>query len=431
MANNFSTTTKVADMSTDFFYNLSTIVATCNDYFQKEMNTTSMALGGQLLIKIPGYPNVQRGLSVTSEGIQDSVIPYTVTEEDIRSTVYNVNIYEQKFDIVNAPAALVKTRTQTLIDNYAFPAAQSINADLELDAAFKLNVNTMYTPIDTVDKLSGVNSFASVAQLQTFFNSIGFPKDDRSLMFNLSDAQLVATSQQNAFNPSRNEKITQSAFIGGSQQKGMFAGFDAYQSEALSTVFQAGALAGMTGITISSVSGDGTQVTLAGVPSVTSKLINAGDMIAVTSVQLLHRVYKTPQKYTLVLKAFTNSNGNGDGTVTVNLPYPLMSTGWHAWINAMPANGAAVQVFPNRNDNFAYTKSGMSLVTMNIADIAGAINSDETVSGNSGEGMASKSARMKVVTQGSNMDFANNFRIAMWAAVQPFTPYIAALPSAA
>lgn len=423
MSNAFAVTSLVANTATQFMENECPVYMTANKKFQAEFDRKDLALGGNLAIKFPGYPNVQYGLSASATSLTDLIINYNITEDDIRSTVYQLNVNEEKFDIVGGTAAVTKMRKDEIVDNYAWPAMEAIKSSVEADACYKLLINTMYTPIYNRSLLGGVNSFSSISQMRTFMDTLGLPRDQRYLSMNFSDAQSVANSQQNQFNPMLNKLITDSACIGGSRQKARFSGFDMYQSSQLNK-FVAGPLADVAGITVSSVSADGTQVVLTGVTHTTGQLINAGDMIAIPSVNLLNVPYKNVVEPTLVLRAVTDANGDGSGNVTVTLPFPLLTSTMQAWIDALPEPGAPVQVYPSVNQNYGYTPSGISMVSLLIGDIAGAENSVQTPENN---------GRMpfKVIAQGAALTLTNNFRITNWTGIQAFTPYVVALPSLA
>jgi len=124
----------------------------------------------------------------------------------------------------------------------------------------------------------------------------------------------------------------------------------------------------------------------------------------------------------LVVAAAQDANGNGSGQVTLTLKYPLVASGQHANVSALPAPGASVYVFPDYNFNVAYTKSGLSVVPLNMFDIYGADNSNAR---------SDQSVPVKVNLQGQVKEYQNVFRISQMVGTEAFTPYLVALPSAA
>jgi hypothetical protein len=218
-----------------------------------------------------------------------------------------------------------------------------------------------------------------------------------------------------------NEKVTEEAWIGGSSDKGRLAGLDCYRSNSFTT-HEAGALAGESGLTVSSVAADGKSIVIQGAPSVTSQLIDAGDKFSIAGVNWIDPVTKNVISTKLTVNAAEDSDGNGSGQVTLSLKYPLLASGEHANVSSLPAPGAVVQVFPDRNPNFAYTKSGLSVVPLMMHDIYGADNRDAR---------SEQKVPVKVGLQGQLTEYQNVFRISQLVGTEAFTPYLAELPSAA
>lgn len=418
MSNSFSFSSLVAQTMTDFFIQKSPLFNTANRDYVEEIENKSYATHGSINIKIPGAPSVQTGLTVTATGIQDLVVPYTVTEDDLYSVTRSLDLLETKFDIVGGEGALTKDSKKAVVDNYCHPAFSALEGQLELTAASRLKTTAYFSPIDGIEKLSSINTYSAISSVESLCEKMKLP-GERYLMMNVDDAQAVTDSLQNMMNPMINGNITKTARVGG-PDKGRLASFDMYRSTEL-LPHTAGALALMSGITVSSVSADGTQITLTGVPSTTSQLINAGDRISIPSVYVLSPINFNQLSTRLVVTAAADANGNGSGSVTVTLSFPLLASGEHANVSALPANGAAVTVFPDHKVNYAYVRSGLSAVPLTLGDIYGAKNSD-TKSSNG-------KVPVKVVLQGAALDFQNIFRISMLVAIQAIAPYTIAVPS--
>ncbi len=410
----------VANGMTEFLEGGNPIFNTANREYEGAFTQQIYMTGGSINIKVPGYPSVQNGLSVTPTAIQDFVLPYTITQNDIYSVTRQVDLFEQRFNIKDTQKALTKNQKEAIVDNYAYPAYLAISKALELTAAFRMKTTAYLCPIDSVSKLGTLNTYSSISAITAMMDYLEFSPESRVMMMNLTDGKLVADSLQNMFNPTINGKITRTARIGGREDANL-AGLDIFQSAQFSTHI-AGPLAAQSGMTISAVGANGSTITITNVPSTTSQLVNAGDMISIPSVQLINPITKVNIPFNLVVTAAQNANGDGAGNVTVTLSYPLMASGEHANVNSLPAVNAPVQFFPNHNINFAYVKSGLSAVPLQMGDIYGAYNSDTR---------GDNKVPVKAALQGSVTAFNNVFRISMMCGILPFAPYIIAIPSIA
>lgn len=390
-------------------------------YVDQYDNSMPYAPGRTVDIKVPGYPAVTTGLSDTAQPIQDLTLPYVISEQDIYNVTREVDVFSIKFDFKGGAGALTDSQKRNVVDAYALPAYLAMQQKQENVAAYRMKTNAMYTPIDTIEKLSGINNFSGVSQVAEFMDNLQYQTDERWFMMNLKDAYAVSNSMVNFFNPTLNKNITNEAWVGGSSEKAELSGLKVMKSKNL-TKHTAGPLAGVSGITVASVSLDGTLVTLTGVPSVTTKLVNAGDFFSIPSVQLISAVDKVVFDKKLVIKALEDADGDGAGNVVVRLPYPLMSSLEHANVDSLPAPGAAVIPYPTRNLNFAYVPSGLSVVPLPLGEVYGAANS---------ENKAMNKCPINVYMQGSVSTLANIFRISQLIGIRSFTPYIVEVPSAA
>lgn len=391
-------------------------------YVDQYDNSMPYAPGRTVDIKVPGYPAVTTGLPDTAQPIQDLTLPYVISEQDIYNVTREVDVFSIKFDFKGGAGALTDSQKRNVVDAYALPAYLAMQQKQENVAAFRMKTNAMYTPIDTVEKLSGINNFSGVSQVAEFMDNLQYQTDERWFMMNLKDAYAVSNSMVNFFNPTLNKNIANEAWVGGSSEKAELSGLKVMKSKNL-TKHTAGALAGVAGLTVSSVSLDGTQITITGIPgSPATQVINAGDYISIPSVQLISPIDKVVFDKKLVVKALVDANGDGAGNVVVTLPYPLMASGEHANVDSLPVPGAAVTVYPSRNLNFAYVPSGLSVVPLPLGEVYGAANS---------ENKAMNKCPINVYMQGSVSTLANIFRISQLIGIRSFTPYIVEIPSAA
>lgn len=380
------------------------------------------ATGGSIDIKIPGSPSVQTGLVTTATDIQDLTVTYTITPDDILSVTRNFNSDEALFNIIASDKALTDMQKEAVVDNYGYTAYQALAAKVAERASTELLTTSYLTPIDGIEKLRPLNNYDAVASIDTMAEDMHFTAD-RYLVMNTRDSQQVYSSLQNMFNESINKKITESARIGGSE-KGRVAGFDCWRSTAVKKHI-AGPLAGVAGIQIGSVGAGGATITLKNVTASTGVLIKAGDMISIPSVYLADDISHSEIPWRLVVKAAADANGDGAGNVLVTLSFPLMASGEHQNVMALPAVDADVDIYPSYYPNYAYMPAGLSVVALKMPPIYGAINSDTR----------NKTAKLSpgfpvhVTMQGSSLALSNNYRIYTLVKTKAFAPYVLTVPS--
>ena len=193
-------------------------------------------------IKIPGYPTSQRGMVTVPESIIDRVIPYTVSDNDLYSTSYSIDIRELTMKIEGGILAFTKDpnrdgngdkginpQAKEYIDNYVTPSGEVILGDLEVTLATKCKNAAFYTPIDEPGLLSTINSYSKISAVNSLMNQLGFMKRNRFGIMNNIDSNQVANSLQNRFSESANTEITKNARLGG-PDFGRLANFDIFES---------------------------------------------------------------------------------------------------------------------------------------------------------------------------------------------------------
>lgn len=417
--NAFEVSNLVAKTMTEFFVQKNPLFLSSNHDYDEMFEQKEFATGGTINIKIPGAPPVQRGLSVTATNLQDLVVPYTITEQDIYSVTRNLNAFQSLFKILDSDKALTTEQKKAVVDNYGYPAYQSIQADIELECATRLKTTAYITPVDTIAKLTAVNNYNSISQCEQLATDLKLSAE-RFMMMNTKDARLVSNSLQNYFAQNYSLPILKNAGVLGTGDKGNLAGFDLYRSTELKK-HTAGSLgqAGTT-LTVTSVAAGGTSITFSGAVASTAVQIKAGDRISIPSVNLVDNISHTDIDYKLVVTAADDAQGDGAGNINVPISFPLMASGEHQNVNALPGVGASAQVFPDRYVNFAYTRAGISTTPLMLPKIWGAVNNESK----------QKGFPMRVILQGAALDFQNNYRIATMLGIQCFAPYIIELPSA-
>lgn len=418
MANQFNVSSLVAKIIAEFYVQTNNLYRTANKKYVKEFKPMGYATGGTIQIKVPSYPIVTRGLQVTPTGVQDLIIPFTITTNDIYNVTRDLNFYEEIFDIVGGGESLTSKNRKEVVDNYGYPAYQAIAGQIEAEASRRLNSTAYLSPIDGIEKLGGINTYSAISELETMAQTMKY-SPARYLLMNQYDCRTVTDSLQNMFNPDINGIITKNARVLG-KDKGSLAGFDVWRSTEIVAQI-AGPEAGNTAITVSNVATDGSTITLTGVAAQTSLRIKQGDRISIPSVHIVSPVTYTGTPYRLVVTAANDAFGDGAGNVQVTLSYPLLVSGEHQNVDSLPAIGAPAAVFPSHNNNYAYVESGLSVVPLPLPKIRGAENSE-----NSSE----LEVPVHCYIQGLVQNGDNIVRISNLTGIRAFAPYILTLPSA-
>jgi hypothetical protein len=419
-ANMFEVSSLIAKDMTSFFEQKSPIFNSSNHDYVDEFMQQSYMTGGAINVKIPGSPQSTRGLSTTASAIQDLVIPYTITEQDIYNVTRNLNATDTLFKIAGKDKALTKADRKAIVDNYAYPAYQKIEADIEQECVTRLKSTAYISPIDTIEKMtaSTVNNYNAISECDQLAIDLKL-SGDRFMMMNTRDARLVSNSLQNYFAQNYALPVLKNSWVGGNGDKGNLAGFDLYRSTELKkhtagTLGQAG-----TTLTVTSVSDDGSSITFSGAVANTAVQIVAGDRISIPAVNLVDNITHTDINWKLVVTASDDARGDGAGNITVNISYPLMASGEHQNVTALPTGSA--YVFPSRWLNYAYTKTGISTVPLMLPEIYGAVNNESKAN----------PFPVRVILQGAALDLQNNYRISSMVGIQVFAPYVIELPSVA
>jgi hypothetical protein len=417
MPTNIQTVTNfVAKDMGEFFEQESPFMYTANRMYQKAATVAGYATGGNFNIKLPGTPAVQRGLATSATAITDLVVNYPIVENDVYSVNRNMNLYEEIFDFVGGKRALTKMDRKAIVDNYSYPAFQAIQADMEQTAAYRMSVGAFLSPIDSIAVLGTINTISQINDLKNLAYKMKFPQNELTLMMNSDTYTSVANSLNNSFVTEVSRPILETGRFASKK----LSGFMVYQSVDMPNI-ESCVSAEREGVTVSSLSEDGLTLTLTGLASSSGVLITAGTRIAIPAVQILQNITQSVLNYNLVVTANADANGDGAGNCAVTLSFPLLASGEHANVSALPANGNEVEIFPGYQPNYAYVKSGLSSVMLPLGDIEGATNSN--VKGDNG-------CPVKVQVQGNVSDFSNVFRISALQATKVIPTYVLAFPSA-
>jgi len=421
----------IAELGSRFFEFIDPLIAYASQDYLGAFKMQRTANGAVVFIKEPGYPTIDIGLYSAPKPVDDYMIPFRITEEDVYSASFAANILEEMFDITGGAKAFNRRDAGRGIDNYLFPSFQSIAAAVSAKVVDRLKCYSYLTPIDTVDKLDALSSFSIVNTAASMASRLSLPTM-RAFALNSQDGIQVANSMQNNFNSTINKNVTNTGWVG-NKDKANLAGMDCFVSNSLGEHI-AGPLSydkyRNSGVpiplTISNVSDDGTQITISGAPANTTKLAFAGDKFSCESVKVFDKLTKRETNYKFTFNAVNDAYGDGAGNVRITVQRPLRITGYQRNINVMPAIGAQVKVYPDRNLNFILTRGGLQIVPLMPPDIQGSKNSSAVNSGNK-----KMSFPVKAYAHGDQRNLINEYRFTGIMGSLVLSDYVIEVPTAA
>lgn len=385
-------------------------------------------------IKIPGYPTSQRGLSVTPEPITDRVVPYTVSNNDIYSTSYDLDIREMTMKVVGGILAFTKDpnrdgngdkginpQAKEYIDNYVTPSGEVILGDMEVTLATKCKNAAFYTPIDVPGKLGTINSYSKISAVNSLMNQLGFMKRNRFAIMNNSDANAVADSLQNRFSEAANTEITKNARLGG-PAFGRLANFDIYESNSIPDQAASIQFGVNPDIVVDSVAADGSSITFSGLQVSTVGVINAGTMISIPSVNLFNKITKLSLATKLVVVAAADADSTAGGLCTVILSEPLQATGFHQNVDSFPIVTAPAKLFDAHRNNYFFVPMGIIANPVPLGEIYGADNTRYNLKG--------ANVDCRTYIQGVVNNGVNSIRMSTLVPTLAIPSYLINLPSA-
>ncbi len=405
MANNIITSTLVKDLAFGFSKeNIFTKLAN-SDYIDNFGENAGGFISGQTInVKQCGSPTVTTGLAVAAQDIVDRVLPVTISDSDIYSVAFEVGSLEEYTDLGGR---------ERFWNDYGQEIVASLGAQVQKAAAQVMQKSAYLTPVDTVAKFNA-SSFSTIDPVEDVVALADYQRlsyQDRNMVTNSRDASSLRKSLSNSFNDITNSDIQRRARIGN------LSGFDFYQTPTIPK-HVAGTGAGTAGVTVTALSADGLTLSLAGLAAAAT--LKAGDRISIPSVKLLNQIAKDESDYGLVVTVSADAVASGAGAIDVVLSAPLLATGPHRNVSALPAAAASVEIYADRRSNFAFTKQGLTMVTLPMAKIAGA---DSTVVKDKDSG-----CWMHMTYQGSATSGKNIMRVSLLCAFAVFPEYVIEYP---
>lgn len=304
-----------------FLYNSNPEIQLANKMFN-ELNKIPKNLGDTVTFDLPpfveGTPTLAFGTFKSVKQVQQPLtvdIPYTVpigvTNEE---KIFNLEEYMgvlAKSSIANAGSYLAKKVAQNNIDH------------------------TFLTYGDGTE--AGLSSYPQLMQAVANFKNMGVPITDEicGIVPDTDVPRIIGTGANMFIMDKNNEAFN-------SWELGTFGRVKWYTSNCLPE--QIAGTVGEDGIelTVTSISGDGSQITFSGAPASDADAINVGDILTINDNILRFTDYWgiiTSRQKVQVRVTDNNGGSSGGGSITVDVFPPLIATGLGKNINIPVAAG--------------------------------------------------------------------------------------------
>ena len=368
-----------------------------------------------------GTPN---GLSVAGNSPVDlagRTITVTASEADIKNHMFGVTVTERDYEIRRGIDALTKSAKSRMIDSYADPAASVIMAKTEVAGYNALHTSPFYSVIDDPDKMTTFNSELDVFNLRKTANMLSLPAMNRRVFMPDEVNVNLAQTLLSRFNPVQNTKITRAGCVVGG-----LAGMDFYETSG-STYKRhvAGAQYDVAStFEVTSVSADGYSITLGSLGAATTAAFVPGDKIAIPSVKLFNKQSKVVLGLGYVATV-TEVVDSVAGAATVKVNYPLIASGTHRNVSALPAANAPAKMFPSYDDVMLVAGQGFEVIELGIGDVPNVINSASSY----GSGANKRALPIKTTLDGDQKSREAQVLMGSWTHFHAYSPFCLSCPS--
>lgn len=410
MSNVVAVSNLIATTMPEFWETQSVFAMMANRDYQNMWGTNNgMTTGKTFNFKLPTYAKVNMGLNTPIGDVEDTLIPYTVDENvDLYNVAFAFNVVNSMLELVGGNKSLTKIQKTRVVDNYAYPAFQSMSQTFEASLIGELNTSMFYCSVDSADKLTKMDGPAFVYKMKALMDHINMPTMDRWGCINSYDYASLSAGLQNFYNSPLNKNVLESAKIATGTTGSILADFG-FHSSSLLDVHEAGEQYAINkDFKVDSVSADGSSITFKTVGATTTRLFKKGDVIWIPSVKYLRGVLKTPIEQGLSVVVKEDANGTGAaGKCTVKIGSPLVALGNNANVSAIPAVDAPAELAPNHRKSFFGCRPTISMCSLPLDDIYGANNSVSNVD------YDATKFNVKVYQQGSVDGLTNKYVIAM------------------
>lgn len=369
-----------------------------------------------------GTPNgraVTEGDKVSLSGRFQEV---TVSEADIKNHLIRVTITQRDYEMRRGVRSLTDLAQSRLIDSYGDPAASVMQAKTEKSAYDAIKTAALYSAVDDPDKLTVFNSERDVFNLRKVANMLSLPITNQRVYLPDEVNVNLAQTLLSRFNEVQNTKLTKSGAVIGN-----LAGMNFYETSGSTYVRHTPGdqFSQDPEFTVTSVSADGLEITFGGLGANLAKAFRAGDLIAIPSVKLFNRQSKVvlPTSYVATVTADVASSG---GSATIRVNYPLIASGTHRTINALPAANAAAKMFPEHDKVVLAAGNGFEKIEVPLGDVDGVENSLAMY----GSGKGKKALPIKSTFDGVQLSRESQVLMGSWTHFHSYAPHCIVMPSA-
>lgn len=336
------------------------------DMVREFTNTRGYAPGQSVNVKEITYRSVQRGMTTTSQIIQDATTPYTISDQDVYNIQEGMSQFDRIFDIVGGADAITEQSEQLILDNYSMPDAQAMLADFENECSLRMGHSAYISPIDSPEKLTRYQGWEDFEAIDTLMADMRFSSQGRVSAIDPSSYGNTSKSLQNMLNTNINTKITNKNILG------ELANQMIYRTPDLPTHVPGKQYTVNPEFQVQSVSADGSTITFKGCDASTDVLFKKGGRIFLPTNLLLRNPNKVATGTKLVITVAQDAQGAGDGTCVVTLMRALDAVSQDAWVDSLPADNDAAQVMGPHKKTFHFLPGALNLIPLPMKDISGA-----------------------------------------------------------
>lgn len=356
MANNFSTTELVANLSLAEFVNNNSTVMTANRGYESDFTMAEYKIGDSVNIRKQNHFTVGDGRVGTVQDVNEETETLTINHQYHTLIEYSSKELTLKID----------TNLDRFSERYIRPAVQELIHRMETDILLQ-GINELN--FTSGSAASAVDSFATVDLTGAKMLEQAMPILDEAYMaLSVRDASGLKASLQNAFNDTLNEDISFRSALG------RLSYFDIFQNQAIPR-HTTGSFPG-TPLVNGEVTSGNTIVLDGFTPTQTGVLLQ-GDVITFGGSNSVNPVGRsdTGQLMQFVVLADVNSDGGGNATVTVAPSIVSDPANPRQNVSAPIANNAAVSLEGSAqgsyNVNYAYSKRGLDIVVPPLETLDG------------------------------------------------------------
>ncbi len=356
MANTFSTTELVANLSLAEFVNNNSTVMTANRGYESDFTMAEYKIGDSVNIRKQNHFTVGDGRVGTVQDVNEETETLTINHQYHTLIEYSSKELTLEID----------TNLDRFSERYVRPAVQELvhrmETDILLQGVGELNFLAG-------SSASAVNTFATVDLAGAKMLEQAMPILDEAYMaLSVRDASALKSSLQNAFNDTLNDDISFRSSLG------HLSYFDIFQNQAIPS-HTTGTFPGTPLVDGEVTSGN--VVVINGFTPTQTGVLLAGDVITFDGSNSVNPVGRTDtgQLMQFVVLADVDSDGGGSATVSVDPTIISDPANPRQNVTAPIANNAEVLLAGSAQGgykvNFAYAKRGLDIVVPPLETLDG------------------------------------------------------------